>query len=699
MRAFVAIAAAALISTSLQADDHGPIRGSWLNGNLPEDTLLYTRIPHPIGMFTSPKGSSLDPALGNDANSEAVSRIREGLANNVYPLIPVFQDMQLQAIAAHLASPIELAVVAAPAPSLVVSMAVDIDSSDEFEALFAAPGFGGVQLAAEFDDNGVAPVVGLPAPAVAHFTPGRLILNVGPSVSAESYAIVAEKIAANPDHPMRAMEQRIDESGQGLFLWANTERLIAMASLMMPPDQFQAISESGLDKTSAISMGWGVADGKGRLSILADILDNQDRGLVPLMDVDVSAKAVGEPEAVLLLGIPSVDEYSRIEAGVVAKLDEKSSAAWAEAKGKIIGEAGFEIEDFFRAIGPEVVLIFDDAGDYGAIRIRDRKQWDRLLDSVAELVGSKPTTKRIGRETYYHWSTPGTLVDFDELAEPGAGAHWAFEFLERQQDHTYWIYEDDYLYFASVPQVLIDRQAMGAKTDLGIWFEQKQRIDTSAAVLSFGGTSEKLPERVYALYLELLQMASDLAIADIDIWSMPSARQLKLPREGTIAFTVSLGNPTLATEFTFENNPVEMMGSLGGVATVGILAAIAIPAYQDYTIRAKVSEGLNLAGASKAGVVEHYFETGSFPDAAGADELSRYSGVGKYTDSVIVEPDTGIIVVNYLPDSLPDGGQIILQPYDDGFGGIRWQCSGNGIADKHLPAACRDSSASASEGR
>ena len=67
------------------------------------------------------------------------------------------------------------------------------------------------------------------------------------------------------------------------------------------------------------------------------------------------------------------------------------------------------------------------------------------------------------------------------------------------------------------------------------------------------------------------------------------------------------------------------------VAIIGILAAVALPAYQDYTIRAQVTEGLNLAGPAKASVADYFANTGNFPSdnsSAGscpAGFLSRYS--------------------------------------------------------------------------
>src|ERR1700754_3625535 len=82
------------------------------------------------------------------------------------------------------------------------------------------------------------------------------------------------------------------------------------------------------------------------------------------------------------------------------------------------------------------------------------------------------------------------------------------------------------------------------------------------------------------------------------------------------------------------------------VAIIGILAAIAIPAYQDYTIRSQVTEGLNLAAPSKASVAEVYANKGTFPaNNTEAGVGSANSITGKYVKSVTIA--SGVITIAY----------------------------------------------------
>ena len=125
------------------------------------------------------------------------------------------------------------------------------------------------------------------------------------------------------------------------------------------------------------------------------------------------------------------------------------------------------------------------------------------------------------------------------------------------------------------------------------------------------------------------------------------------------------------------------------VAIIGILAAIAIPAYQDHTIRAQVSEGLSLASGAKAAVSEYYQDRGIMPtdnQAAGLAAANLISG--KYTTNVGVSGG-GLITVTYGNDANAQlVGNLILTPTDNG-GSIGWDCIGSTIQAKHLPTACR----------
>jgi len=132
------------------------------------------------------------------------------------------------------------------------------------------------------------------------------------------------------------------------------------------------------------------------------------------------------------------------------------------------------------------------------------------------------------------------------------------------------------------------------------------------------------------------------------------------------------------------------------VAIIGILAAIAIPAYQDYTIRAQVSEGLSLTGGAKAAVSEFYQDQGTWPtdnNDAGLEASGSISG--RYVASVGVGNADGIITVTYgaaAPTNNNIRGATVTLTGTDNTGSISWQCQGGNILGgepKWLPAACR----------
>ena len=123
------------------------------------------------------------------------------------------------------------------------------------------------------------------------------------------------------------------------------------------------------------------------------------------------------------------------------------------------------------------------------------------------------------------------------------------------------------------------------------------------------------------------------------------------------------------------------------VAIIGILAAIAIPAYQDYTIRAKVSEGLNMSSAAKAAVSEFRISQNHFPTGNASAGISDTIS-SKYVSSVAVGTG-GVITVTMNPTGIGSGvsGNITLTPTFSNAS-VDWTCSGS-LQPKYRPANCR----------
>ena len=142
------------------------------------------------------------------------------------------------------------------------------------------------------------------------------------------------------------------------------------------------------------------------------------------------------------------------------------------------------------------------------------------------------------------------------------------------------------------------------------------------------------------------------------------------------------------------------------VAIIGILAAIALPAYQDYTIRAQVTEGLNLASDLKAGVGEVYAQTGDFTGIGLAQVGVSGTGSksGKYVTGIDVV--NGVITITYggaQANAKISGATLSLSPGSNANEDVVWVCGNKGapsgvtvgttgatsLLDKDMPAKCR----------
>ena len=116
------------------------------------------------------------------------------------------------------------------------------------------------------------------------------------------------------------------------------------------------------------------------------------------------------------------------------------------------------------------------------------------------------------------------------------------------------------------------------------------------------------------------------------------------------------------------------------VAIIGILAAIAIPAYQDYTIRAQVTEGLNMASNIKVQVVDAYVQRGRTPDDRPQAGLSADATdtAGTYVASIEVTNGTVTVTFGHEAHAAINGEALVLVPYETPELSVLWRC---GFAD------------------
>jgi type IV pilus assembly protein PilA len=140
------------------------------------------------------------------------------------------------------------------------------------------------------------------------------------------------------------------------------------------------------------------------------------------------------------------------------------------------------------------------------------------------------------------------------------------------------------------------------------------------------------------------------------------------------------------------------------VAIIGILSAIAVPAYLNYTARAQIMEGLNLSDGWKTAVVEYYNQYGSWPSQP--DLSGTTPSVGNYASNVTVS--TGVIQITYAGAQVNQSifnQTLTLVPYTNDNGDVLWQCGlaaaptgasiasgavagGTTLAPQYLPTSC-----------
>ena len=688
---------------------------------LPDSAYAYARIPNAWGLIGTPTGGSRDRAVGSAPYAAAVRSVREGLAATVTPELP--EDLQPMArlFLEHATSPIEAAALApppqspAPLPGLLLTAQVDFPDVESLNTFLAEVAKQHPELRVvepvRADAPGMVAIGKLAAQIQLDGGQSRLYVATGIAPTPTMLADMRSQLRPNASHRMFPLEAGIDESGQGLFLWLNPPKLVELATAMGGPEQGAMLASIGAGAIQGFGVGMGTSGGIHRLKAVLDMPREGFRAFLPVIQDLPSVQAAGEPGMVFVLGLPSPDDLAAIE-GVAMIGSPEDAQKYQAFKQEFAQKLGFSIEDILASLGQDLTILSDEAGQYMAVRLKDAQRFHQIIDALSQRFGVRHEVREIGGRTYHHLVVPSLGASAEAEAETatkaepgpetasetaseargdaaleGPGAR-LFKRVLQVPTHLYWVEEGDHLLLAGQPQVLIDRNYIAARTPIDQWLRSQQRMGPEGALLLASARTPGLPAMIYRFSLEFLSFLGDVVERPVDLFELPTAREAGIPDQGAYGLKLTSTDTRLAFELAFENNPLEILfmgNSYTGVAMIGVVAAIAIPAYADYTVRAKVGAGIATAEGVRILVAEFMQSQGHYPTAAEIEGMDLSPFESEQYD-LTISPDDGRIILEFHFDPI-EGETVELTPemQDDG---LNWACAGT-MNEKLLPPSCR----------
>ncbi len=667
---------------------------------LPNSAYAYVRLPNVWGILGAPTGGALAQAIGSAPYADAVRSVRAGLASTITPELAGEWQVLSEIFLEHATSPMELAVLAPPAgarlplPNLLLTTKVDFPDFNALNAFLtkAAAHHPQVKLVKPVakDGRGTLSLAGTPVEVQIEVAESRLYLASGLAPSPTLLADTRGQLRPNPAHPMLPLEADIDESGQGLFFWLNPQKLVELSGAMGELEQGAVFAAFGVTTMTGFAVGIGTSGGIHRFKVIAAMPHQGITSFFPLIKDLPEVPAAGVPSGVLVLGLPSPQDLIAIESTAAMISSPESMQAYLQFKQELAQQLGFSVEDVLAAFGQDLTLVSDEAGLYIGLRLKDKARFQKIIDALSQRFDMKYEQRTISGHLYQHAAMPSLEA---LVAQAGDTKTDSMDKLEQRflaiRHHLYWTLDGDYLLLADQPQVLIDRTYIGSRTPVAQWLQTQQRLAADGALLLGSVRASGMPAMMYRLSLGLLSFLGDLVGRPVDLFGLPTPREAGIPDQGAYGFKLASTESRLSFEVAFESNPLGFLftgGGYGSLAVAGILAAIAIPAYQDYSVRNRVAVALAEAGGAKILIAEFAQNQERFPNAQEIYTLGLPPFSAEQAE-LSLSPDDGRILVKFNLEPLL-GKTLILIPQQQG-NELIWRCRSE-MNSKYLPASCRN---------
>lgn len=556
-----------------------------LKQRLPGSTLAYARVPS-VWLSFAGQTNGFDLALNNAMHVEQANKVKSAMATTIESITKAEPyGFILDLLLKRALSPIEMAVITDEhqlMPFAVVSVTLDFASNAELSEWLTKHS----ASLPEIQFSGQSVYLG-PASGYYQFDEVTQQLTVAmgvvpnPKLFEPSLKQLSSSTGGNT--LMASLERQVDDSGIGAFVWVNNKALMPIVQSKAPKSVVLDIQNAQLDQVDAIAAGYGVSGGKTRLKIIADVGEDKPlRALLPVASNTIdNIQTVGKPEVVSLLNMFSSANYEHWR-NVLESHNPGFERTYRQLDTALTEEIGLNWADVVDTFGPTVLYFEDEVGSFWATSMSDKTRYQTLIKTLKAKEHVVYQEREIEGQVVHQLVFRSSLLEVDRPSN----------LFKLVKTHVFWVEEGDHLVFASVPQLLIERNRRQASVSMSDWLSKVQGMTLDHSVLAASVSIEDLSRNMYHYYLQGLQLMADASDAEYDPFALPSADQLNFSERGTLGLAINSGPQYISAEFVFEQSAADVLAAGGSSSFIvaGILAAVAIPAYQDYQERAKALE-------------------------------------------------------------------------------------------------------------
>lgn len=656
---------------------------SWMREKLPAETYAYFRIPTLWQMFFELKADTLYPVQKLEAHKKQINDFKKGILDSYMELLPADIQPSFKTLVKNMASPVEIAMIKAAdgsaVPDTITATTLnntDIPQLTELLDTWQKQFAGQMQVIDPLDNEGYGKIVISMMPTLISFDEktGRLLFYSGISANKEQVQNFLKREKHDPElDSIFTYENSVDKAGKNLEMWVNIKQIYKQNKNLIPPHSQAQISQSGIDKMDYLWVGTASAEGKSQIAIRLAMPDTGVRQLIPRVNSKMDVPTAGYPRSVWQIAFPSVEQYKQAFDLIMAMNgnDSEIREAVNDKIKQIDDYLGISLVEIVENYGQKLLIVTDESGTWFASKIKDMNKHEELVDKLAKKFRTESVTKELAGVPI-HQSRFSLDAFFNQVILGEQTTDKLSELLNFKQ-YAYYMVEGDYLIQAYTPQVLADRYNYHKKS-LDDWLKNKQKNSFDTAILAYSKEVRDAPRDIYYGYLNALLYLSSYTHTELDLFALPTAHQLQLPESGRFGFTINSSEQALSLNLHYEYSPIESFSenALVAVAGLGVVMAYAIPAYRDYTVRAKITNKMYNLIDERFMIEDSYFENGTFPQSEMLSEKITNS------DEYVYNPKNGELII-YLGADMGNlaGKYIKITPNITDESDIIWVCTGN----------------------